>query len=134
MVRKAGHDASGPPRGGRADIGGEIISSFWKVHILHHASEEPVVGQWMLAELRRHGYEVSPGTLYPVLKRMEARGWLRSTVDPGGGRRARREYALTRRGRSVLGRLRAFVKELGAEVGTLRRVRHGRRRPPALKS
>ncbi len=45
----------------------EILLGFWKVHILHHATEGPVVGQWMLTELRRHGYEVSPGTLYPIL-------------------------------------------------------------------
>lgn len=47
----------------------EILLSFWKAHVLHHAAEGPVVGQWMLNELRRHGYEVSPGTLYPPLRR-----------------------------------------------------------------
>ncbi|MPY87028.1 MAG: hypothetical protein GEU99_03820 [Luteitalea sp.] len=55
----------------------EILLGFWKVHILHHAAERPVVGQWMLGELRRHGYDLSPGTLYPLLKRMQRNGWLR---------------------------------------------------------
>src|ERR1044071_7723073 len=55
----------------------EILLSFWKVHILHHAGEQPLHGQWMIVELRRHGYEISPGTLYPLLHRMERLGWLR---------------------------------------------------------
>jgi DNA-binding PadR family transcriptional regulator len=94
----------------------EILLSFWKVHILHHAAEHPVVGQWMLEELRHHGYTVSSGTLYPVLKRMEARGWLRSRVDPAGGPRARREYHLTREGRRVRAIAKRFLKELTGEV------------------
>jgi len=44
-------------------IARKILYSFWKVDILHHAGKKSVVGQWMLRELRRHGYEVSPGTM-----------------------------------------------------------------------
>jgi DNA-binding PadR family transcriptional regulator len=98
------------------DIEREFLLAFWKVHILHHAAEEPVVGQWVMRELRRHGYEVSPGTLYPLLARMEQRGWLRSRSDPEAGPRARREYTLTRTGRSVLALLRQQVEELYREV------------------
>jgi hypothetical protein len=58
----------------------EILLSFWKVHILHHAEEGPIYGQWIAEELRRHGYEISPGTLYPLLKRMETNGWLKSVT------------------------------------------------------
>jgi PadR family transcriptional regulator len=105
----------------RRDAGREILLSFWKVHILHHAAEHPVVGQWMMEELREHGYAVSPGTLYPVLKRMERRGWLRSHADPNGGRRARREYVLTTEGRRVLARVRRFLAELTREVRPTRR-------------
>ena len=98
------------------DVEREFLLAFWKLHILHHAGEEPVVGQWIMRELRRHGYEVSPGTLYPLLARMEQRGWLRSKSDPGGGPRARKGYTLTREGRSVLGLLRRQVEELHREV------------------
>lgn len=94
----------------------EILLSFWKVHILHHAEKERVIGQWVMRELRRHGYEVSPGTLYPLLARMEVRGWLRCKVDPAGGLRARRDYSLTKKGREVLALLRDQVKELYREV------------------
>jgi DNA-binding PadR family transcriptional regulator len=98
------------------DVEREFLLAFWKVHILHHAAEEPVVGQWVMRELRRHGYEVSPGTLYPLLARMEGRGWLRCKADPDGGLRARKEYTLTREGRSVLAQLRRRVEELYREV------------------
>lgn len=94
----------------------EFLLSFWKLHILRHAGEEPVVGQWIMRELRRHGYEVSPGTLYPLLARMKERGWLRSEADPGRGPRARREYTLTAEGRSVLRLLRRHLVELHREV------------------
>jgi PadR family transcriptional regulator PadR len=94
----------------------EILLGFWKVHILHHAAEGPVVGQWMLRELREHGYEVSPGTLYPVLRRMEKNGWLRSKADKKAGPKARREYSLTAQGREVLREVLACLTELRGEV------------------
>jgi DNA-binding PadR family transcriptional regulator len=94
----------------------EILLGFWKVHILHHAAEHPVVGQWMIAELRRHGYEISPGTLYPLLKRMERNGWLRCELEQNAGPRGRRYYHLTARGASVLNVLRKSVSELRLEV------------------
>jgi len=97
-------------------INREILLSFWKVHILHHADLEPVHGQWILTELRRHGYEISPGTLYPLLNRMTRLGWLKCKSDPGAGRRARKDYRLTPQGRKVLALLREQVQELHEEV------------------
>ncbi len=94
----------------------EFLLALWKIHILHHAGREPLVGQWVLRELRRHGYEASPGTLYPLLARMQERGWLRVERDPRGGPRARKEYSLTREGRAVLSLLRKQVEELYREV------------------
>lgn len=97
-------------------IAREILLGFWKVHILHHAAEQPIVGQWMFAELRRHGYDISPGTLYPLLKRMERNRWLECEVEPGGGPRSRRYYHLTREGRAVLDIVVEMVGELHHEV------------------
>jgi DNA-binding PadR family transcriptional regulator len=95
----------------------EILVGFWKVHILHHAASGPVVGQWMLSELRRHGYEVSPGTLYPMLHRLEKLGWLRSEVDPGKGNKARRSFYLTEKGARVLTIVRECLGALRLEAG-----------------
>jgi DNA-binding PadR family transcriptional regulator len=93
----------------------EILLSFWKLHILHHADEGPVYGQGILDELRRHGYSLSPGTLYPLLARMVERGWLRPASSPPRAT-ARREYTLTPRGRALLKRLRVYVAELHREI------------------
>ena len=97
-------------------INHEIMLSFWKVHVLHHAAEGEVIGNWMLEELRHHGYEVSPGTLYPLLKRMEKNGWLTSTADTSRGPKAPRSYKITKDGREVLKVVRTQLRELGVEV------------------
>lgn len=94
----------------------EILLGFWKIHILHHAAQSPVVGQWMMQELRHHGYDVSPGTIYPMLSRLEAHGWLTCKTDPSGGPRARKEYSLTESGQEALDFLKNQIEELYQEV------------------
>lgn len=94
----------------------EILLGFWKVHILHHASEGAVHGHWILSELRRHGHDLSPGTLYPLLKRMERHGWLRCRKTPGGGARARKNYRLTAKGRKALELIKRSLEELCREL------------------
>lgn len=93
----------------------EFLLAFWKIHILHHAAEEGVYGQWMLDELRNHGYRLSPGTLYPVLARMARRGWLRA-AEPRRSRQPR-VYRLTPAGAILLARLRRSLDELHEELG-----------------
>jgi DNA-binding PadR family transcriptional regulator len=100
----------------------EFLLAFWKIHILHHAGEGGVYGQWMLEELHHHGYRLSPGTLYPILGRMARRGWLRAS--PGRRRRGPRVYHLTPSGRAVLKRVQDALDELYGEVATHRRRRH----------
>ena len=92
----------------------EFLLAFWKIHILHHAEEQGVYGHWMLEELHRHGYRLSPGTLYPLLARMARHGWLRAT-EPKGPREAR-VYRITPEGSDVLKQLRASLRELQVEV------------------
>jgi PadR family transcriptional regulator, regulatory protein PadR len=94
----------------------EILLSFWKVHILHHAAEQPIYGQWIADELRRHGYNISPGTLYPLLRRMEKNGWLKCIQPRNSSRNARKEYRLTKDGANILTLLRTQVEELYREV------------------
>ena len=84
----------------------EILLSFWKLHIPHHAQAEALNGQWILTQLRRHGDEISPGTLYPLLQRMDRQGWLRGKAVALGGGRTRRDYRLTAHGERVLEMLR----------------------------
>lgn len=88
-----------------------------KVHILYHASQGPVYGIEMIGELRRHGYELSPGTLYPALHALEKAGYLRQEVAVVKGK-VRKYYTITDAGSKVLEGARVKIKELVWEVLT----------------
>jgi len=45
----------------------DLYSGLIRLHVLHHAAEEPIFGLGMIEELARHGYRISPGSLYPLL-------------------------------------------------------------------
>jgi DNA-binding PadR family transcriptional regulator len=109
----------------RDHISREIRLALWKIHILQHAHEGTIYGHWMLEELQRYGFRVSPGTLYPLLTRMEREGWLRTVKGPGKRKSptARRNYAMTPKGARLLGGLRREVEELHREL-----VRNPRRK------
>ena len=44
----------------------------WKLHI-HHGERAPIYGLWIMRELEEHGHRLSPGTLYPLLSRVEGK-------------------------------------------------------------
>ena len=95
----------------------DLLSGFVRVHVLHHAAEGEIYGQWMIEELARHGYRLSPGTLYPLLHGMEKKGYLVSREDQGGpGGRRRRLYQATPHGREALAVARERLRELVGEV------------------
>ena len=93
----------------------ELLLGFIKIHILHHASQQPVYGLWMMEELARHGYSVSPGTLYPTLHSLERAGYLTSEKRVVGGRQ-RRYYVITSAGEAALAEARDKLAELVSEV------------------
>lgn len=93
----------------------EFTRSVVQLHVLHHAGEGEIHGAWMSAELAEHGYRISPGTLYPLLHRMEVRGWLKSRRELVDGR-TRRLYAITKAGRKELVAQRRALAELAREV------------------
>ena len=49
----------------------DLYAGLIRLHILHHASKGPVFGLWFIEEFARHGYKLSPGTLYPLLHGLE---------------------------------------------------------------
>jgi PadR family transcriptional regulator, regulatory protein PadR len=93
----------------------ELLTGFVRLHVLHHAAKEPLVGFWMMEELRRHGYRLSAGTLYPLLHGLERRGYLRSTTKREG-RRSWREYRATPAGRRALEGAKERLQELFHEL------------------
>jgi PadR family transcriptional regulator PadR len=93
----------------------EFVSGFIRLHILHHAAQEPLVGFWMIEELRRHGYEMSPGTIYPLLHSLQKKGYLSVEVKREG-RRSWREYSATKEGKKVLNAAKRKLRELFHEL------------------
>lgn len=93
----------------------DLYSGLIRIHILYHACQEPIFGLGMIEELRRHGYRLSPGTLYPLLHGLEKKGYLRSK-EVRTGRAIRRVYRSTPAGRKALGEAREKVKELLGEL------------------
>jgi DNA-binding PadR family transcriptional regulator len=93
----------------------DFFLGFIKVHILHHAAEDPIYGLAMIEELRRHGYELSPGTLYPILHGLEATGYIAHEDRVVNGK-VRKYYAITDAGRAALSETRDKIRELVGEV------------------
>jgi PadR family transcriptional regulator len=94
----------------------DLYAGLIRLHILHHAVEEgPVYGLWMIEELGRHGYRLSPGTLYPLLHGLERKGYLRSSTQREG-RRLRRTYTVTAAGRKAFVAAKQHVWELFGEL------------------
>jgi PadR family transcriptional regulator, regulatory protein PadR len=93
----------------------DLYAGLIRLHILHHASKEPVFGLWFIEELGRHGYKLSPGTLYPLLHALERKGYLRSTTERSG-KSSRRMYQATPLGRKALAAARQKVSELFGEL------------------
>jgi PadR family transcriptional regulator, regulatory protein PadR len=92
-----------------------VMLSFVRVHILHHAAVEAVFGLAMIEELRRHGYDLSPGTLYPILHDMEQSGLLKCENAVVSGK-VRKYYTATAKGRRTLEELKTKIKELFGEL------------------
>jgi DNA-binding PadR family transcriptional regulator len=86
-----------------------------RLHILHHAAQDEVHGAWLTQELAHHGYQISPGSLYPTLHKMEAEGLIRSRQQVVDGR-ARRSYVATAEGRRTLESAKRQLRELADEV------------------
>lgn len=93
----------------------ELLAGLVRLHILHHATEGELYGQWMIEELARHGYRMSPGTLYPLLHGLEKRGYLASRRERAG-RSMRRLYRATPLGRAALEEAKDKVRELFSEI------------------
>ena len=93
----------------------ELFFGLIRIHVLVHASHEPIFGLAMMEELAHHGYRIGPGTLYPLLHGLERGGLLKSVLKNVGGRR-RRVYKITTAGKRALDKARAKVDELHHEL------------------
>ncbi|MFA3783507.1 PadR family transcriptional regulator [Melioribacteraceae bacterium 4301-Me] len=93
----------------------DLLLGFIKVHILHHASKERIYGQEFSEELKRHGYQISYGTLYPIFHKLEEQGYLVSETENVNGK-IRRYYSITKNGKKILDKAKRQAKELVDEL------------------
>ena len=93
----------------------DLYSGLIRLHVLHHAVAGPIFGLGMIEELARHGYRISPGSLYPLLHGLEKKGYLRAT-DERNGKSLRKVYRATPRGRKALDAAKSKVRELFQEL------------------
>ena len=93
----------------------DFFRGFIKLHILHHAAKEPVYGVWIIEELDRHGYKLSPGTLYPILHSLEEEQLLTARSKTVEGK-IRKYYEITDEGKKRLKESKMKVKELVDEL------------------
>jgi DNA-binding PadR family transcriptional regulator len=93
----------------------KFFLGFMQIHILHHAKKDSFYGSWMIEELSEHGYNMSPGTLYPILHNMESSGLLEKEEKIVEGK-IRKYYKITELGDEVLKEARKKAFELFKEI------------------
>lgn len=100
----------------------DFFLGFIKIHILYHASQEPIYGLDFIHELEEHGYQISPGTLYPIFHNLEQQGYLISEKKVVGGK-VRKYYIATKLGKKALLDAYSKVRELLKEISNIKNLR-----------
>ena len=105
----------------------QLSVDFVELHILHHASQNPIYGLWMIEELGRHGYRLNASRLYPKFHRLERQGLIgrRSKVVNG---KLRKYYHITARGRRYWANQKRRLIELASEALSASELRTALRR------
>jgi PadR family transcriptional regulator PadR len=93
----------------------KLFLGFIQIHILYHAKLEPIYGMWMLEELEQHGYNMSAGTLYPLLHIMVEEGLLCREERLVDGK-VRKYYTTTSLGAEILDEAKKRAQELLKEI------------------
>ena len=93
----------------------KLFLGFIHIHILHHAKKEPFYGSWTIEELKKHGYEISAGTLYPILHNLQKNGALK-VEDKNVDGKIRKYYSITQLGENLLNEAKEKAYELFKEI------------------
>ncbi|HHY00244.1 MAG TPA: helix-turn-helix transcriptional regulator [Methanothermobacter sp.] len=93
----------------------KFFLGFIRIHILYYASKKEIYGVQMMDELKNHGYQVSPGIIYPILHSLENEGFLKSRKKNVRGK-IRKYYKITVKGEKILQESRKKIKKLINEV------------------
>ena len=93
----------------------DLELAFVKLHILYHADNEEIFGVGLMEELKRHGYTIGPGSIYPTLAKLEKGGFLTCEARTVNHKQ-RKYYRITAAGRSLLDKMKSKIGELYREV------------------
>ena len=86
--------------------GTELLQGTLDLLILQTLSSGPLHGVGVADRIRqvtRGTFDVKPGSLFPALHRLEARGWVRAAWGASATNRRAKYYTLTAKGRRELG-------------------------------
>jgi PadR family transcriptional regulator PadR len=101
------------------DVKQQMMHSFWqgilKFFVLHQAAQSPVYGGKLKKQLQDWDYDISPGSLYPLLHALEKGLLLKSRVKIFKGR-ARKYYDITDEGRAVLAQMQGELADVLARM------------------
>ena len=93
----------------------DFLQGMVRIFILHQASLGPVYGNKLRKALHSLGYQISPGSLYPLLHTLEKSGLLSSRIRVSKGR-LRKYYELSEPGHLCLAEVRQDLRELVQDV------------------
>ena len=93
----------------------DFFSGFVRIHVLYHTTTRPFYGQELKEKLEEHGYNISYGTLYPLLNNLFSNGYLDREEKNVGGK-IRKYYRITDKGKIILSQARMKLKELIREI------------------
>ena len=79
---------------------------------------QPMYGYSLVKSLNENGIPMDPNTLYPLMRRLEGQGLLKSHWDTGDAK-PRKYYQITEEGTAVLKKTSAYYKTFSQTVNTL---------------
>lgn len=98
----------------------EWLRGVLELCVLRAVADGPTYGYQISARLEQGGLgKVRGGTLYPLLKRFEAKEWVDVEWRPGEGGPGRKYYVLTARGSQRLQQMSALWTEFTATTAAL---------------
>ena len=74
---------------------------FLQIHILIEAQKKPIFGLRLIQDLESYGYRISPGTIYPILSKLDKENLVTKEVRLENGKN-RNYYSITDEGMKVL--------------------------------
>lgn len=80
--------------------------------------KEPMYGYSLVKKLNDHQIPIDANTLYPLMRRLEGQGMLKSQWDTGEAK-PRKYYQITEEGKAVLEKTKEYWKKFSANVDAL---------------